>query len=73
MRSPRIFKRLTQVDMDARNSMANARKAELDRIVREARKREALDLIDAAGLREAVKEAVADALDRDRKRRGEGK
>ena len=53
--------------------MANARKAELDRIVREARKREALDLIDAAGLREAVKEAVADALDRDRKRRGEGK
>jgi hypothetical protein len=32
-----------------------------------------LDLIDAAGLREVVKEAVADALDQERKKRRGGK
>lgn len=30
-----------------------------------------MELIDAAGLREVVKEAVADALDQERKKRGE--
>jgi hypothetical protein len=55
--------------MDSRNTNGAARKAELDRLVREARKREALELIDAAGLREAVKEAVAEALEAERKKR----
>lgn len=57
-------------NMETRNTNREARRAELDRIVREARKREAMDLIDAAGLREVVKEAVADALDEERKRNG---
>lgn len=57
--------------MDARNTNGNARRAELERIVREVRRREAMELIDAAGLREVVKEAVADALDQERKKRGE--
>lgn len=56
--------------MHNRNTEREARRAELDRIVRDVRKREALELIAAAGLREVVKEAVADALDQERKKRG---
>lgn len=59
--------------MESRNPDREARKAELDRITREVRKREALELIDAAGLREVVKEAVADALDEERMNRRYGR
>jgi hypothetical protein len=56
--------------METKNTNREARRAELDKLVREARKREAMELIDAAGLRQVVKEAVADALDEERKKRG---
>lgn len=59
--------------METRNGNREARKAELDRITREARKHEAMELIDAAGLREVVKEAVADALDEERMNRRHGR
>ena len=65
------MERLTPDDMENRNTTRETRKAELERIVRDVRRREALELIDAAGLRDMVKDAVADALDQERKKRGE--
>lgn len=59
--------------METKNHDKEARRTELDRITREARRREAMELIDAAGLREVVKEAVADALDEERMNRRYGR
>lgn len=55
--------------MDNRNPDREARRAELERIVRDVRRREAMELIDAASLQDMVKEAVSDALDKERKKR----
>ncbi len=58
--------------MNRSREESEARKAQLDRVVQAARAKEARDLIDAIGLQELIKGAVAAALAEDRQKRSDG-